>query len=226
MSAAYRVNRIPVTDDIEDTVFNLIEAEHDIETKKKHPAKWYRTETAEALKLSENANPSLRSYENLVNEKRNYLKKPNPLDDPWSLGSLINYPIPQDKIIEVWTLCENLRASGYPIKDVPIDIEVWSLNLPDGPVIDMPLVDGKIVLAQFHNKRGLKLKWLTIRQVRWYVIISSISKRFEGNSELHTIKNKLNILMNALAYASYERQCEMKERPMITIDQDRLYFEQ
>jgi hypothetical protein len=161
-----------------------------------------------------------------VNEKRNYLKKPNPLDDPWSLGSLINYPIPQDKIIEVWTLCENLRASGYPIKDVPIDIEVWSLNLPDGPVIDMPLVDGKIVLAQFHNKRGLKLKWLTIRQVRWYVIISSIPKSFEGNSELHTIKNKLNILMNALTYASYERQCEMKERPMITIDQDRLYFEQ
>ena len=70
------------------------------------------------------------------------------------------------------------------------------------------------------------MKWLTIRQVRWYVIISSIPKRFEGNSELHIIKNKLNILMNALVYASYERQCEMKERPMITIDQDRLYFEQ
>ena len=49
MSEAYRENRIRVTDDIEDAVFDLIEAENDIGTKKKHPAKWYQTETARSI---------------------------------------------------------------------------------------------------------------------------------------------------------------------------------
>jgi len=199
MSEAYRVNRVPVTDKIRDKIIELITNEDDIATKKKHPAKWYRTETATGLKLSENANPSLRSYEDLVNETRQYLKKQNPLDDPWSFGSLINYPIPQDKIIEVWTLCENLRTGG--------------------PIIDIPLNEGGTESSQWYKNRGVK--WLTIRQVRWYVILRSIPLGFEGNSLVSTSEFHIrNALANALMYTAYERRCEVTERRMITIGMD------
>jgi len=214
MSEAYRVNRVPVTDKIRDKIIELITNEDDIATKKKHPAKWYRTETATELKLSENANPSLRSYEDLVNETRQYLKKQNPLDDPWSFGSLINYPIPQDKINEVWTLCENLQANGDPIKGVPIGIETCTLTL--NPRSDGPIMEIAGIKSKWHLERKVKLKWLTIRQVRWYVILRSIHLEFKGKRD-HLI---LDTLTNALAYARDEQECEMDGAPMVTIDMD------
>jgi len=203
MGEAYRENRVSVTDDIEDAVFDLIEEENDIGTKKKHPAKWYRTEVAERLKLSEKTNPSLRSYEELVNKKRNHFKERNALDDPWSFGSLINYPIPQDKIIEVWTLCENLRTGG--------------------PIIDIPLSEGGTLPVQWYKDRAMQwhTNWLTIRQVRWYVILRSIPTGFEGNSLIPTSELHIrSALINAFTYARYERKCEVTNRHVITIDLD------
>jgi len=65
---------------------------------------------------------------------------------------LINYPIPQDKnIVALGHYVKICELAVIQLKMYLIDIEVWSLNLPDGPVIDMPLVDGKIVLAQFQQ---------------------------------------------------------------------------
>jgi len=206
--------RVPVTQAIKDAVFDLIAEEDDVETKKKHATKWYRDQVADRLELSKETNPSLRSYENLTKAARNYLKLPNPLDLPWSLGSLINYPIPQDKINEVWTLCENLQANGDPIKGVPIGIETCTLTL--NPRSDGPIMEIAGIKSKWHLERKVKLKWLTIRQVRWYVILRSIHLEFKGKRD-HLI---LDTLTNALAYARDEQECEMDGAPMVTIDMD------
>jgi len=182
MSATYRVNRIPVTDNIRNAVFDLISKENDIKTKKKHPAKWYRTETANKLKLLEKENPSLRSYEDLVIKIRIYLKKQNPLEEPWSYASLMNYPIPQDKIIEVWRLCEKLQT---------------------GLVREVPAVAGGTITDEFY--KNFNQKWLTIRQVRWYIIMSSIPSGLDGDPEQDT----RFALIVALNYAKVEQQAEL-----------------
>ena len=170
MKAAYRINRIPVTDNIRNTMFDLITKENDIETKKKHPAKWYRNETASRLKLDENGNPSLRSYEDLVNEIRNYLKKRNPLDEPWSYGSLIDYPIPLDLIVEIWRICDK------------------------------------------KNKLGSGER-LTIREVRWYVILRSIPFGYKAHSKIQTPDRRhWTAMMTAKIYARFEQQCELANK--------------
>ena len=209
----YRANRIPVKDNIRNTVFNLITEENDIENKKRHPAKWYRAETATRLKLDENGNPSLRSYEDLVNEIRKYLRVRNPLDDPWSFGSLINYPIPQDKIIEVWRLCNNLRTGG--------------------PVIELPDAENGTISVQYYKdfaENKLKvMKWLTIRQVRWYIMLRSIPTGLEDDPEAHPVINTTEIhirmaLNLALKYAIVEQRAELLKKGFITtgLDSDTL----
>jgi hypothetical protein len=203
MAAEYRVNRIPVTRIIQNKVFELITAENDTGSKKKHPAKWYRAETANKLELKEEENPSLRSYEDLVTEIRSYLKKQNPLDEPWSFGSLINYPLPPDKIIEVWRLCENLRT-GEPVRE-------------------LPGVGGEIVLDEFYKK--FKLKWLTIRQVRWYIILRSIPTGFEDDPDIDPAMKIPEIyrrlaMVQAIHYAKLEQQSELLNKSLITTDID------
>lgn len=214
MRRDYR-KRIPLNDTMRKNIFQLIEEEGDTTIKKKkHPAKWYRAKVAEIMKLSEKTNSSVRSYEDFIKYVKKYLQKRNPLDNSWSFGSLINYPIPQEKIIEVWTLCENLRTGG--------------------PIIDIPLDENSTLPTQWYNKLGVK--WLTIRQVRWYIILRSIPLGLEDNSVVPTSEfdirsailtvvptSEIHIrsaLLNAFAYAMYERQCELTNNPVITIDLD------
>jgi hypothetical protein len=199
MKASYPVNRISVTDKIRDVVFNLIIEENDIEVKKKHPAKWYRNETASHLKLAEVENPSLRSYEDLVIKIRTYLKKRNPLDEPWSFGSLVNYPIPRDIILDIWRMCENIRTGG--------------------PLTNVTRKTGEVEPVQFYNV--FNKKELTIREARWYSILISIPMGFEDNPVMNDPEmHRRAALAVAHIYAKYERQCELLNRYPNTIDFD------
>ena len=86
----YREGRTKVTEEIKRTVSRLVDQEKDWENKKKHPSRWYRTESARILGLDEDSNPSLRSYEELVREIRNNARVQNPVDKPWNTALLNN----------------------------------------------------------------------------------------------------------------------------------------
>jgi len=90
---SYREGRAKVTEEIKRTVSRLIDQENDWEKKKRHPSRWYRSETARILGLDENSNPSLRSYEELVRDVRNNARVQNSVDKPWNTASLGNEPI-------------------------------------------------------------------------------------------------------------------------------------
>ena len=92
----YREGRVKVTETIKGAIVALIMSEKDIERKKKHPAHWYRSEIAEALNLTDRDNPSLRSYESVIQLIRKSLLSKKPVDSPWSIGSCENYNIPAE----------------------------------------------------------------------------------------------------------------------------------
>ena len=94
----------------------------------------------------------------------------------------MNYPIPLDKIIEVWRLCEKLRT---------------------GPVRELPAVAGGTITDEFY--KNFEQKWLTIRQVRWYIIMSSIPSGLSGDHEQDT-RLALKVALN---YAKVEQQAEL-----------------
>ena len=82
MKRDYRADRANVTHEIEACLYNLIVVEADTFKKKKHTAGWYRLRVAEELNLPESKNPSLRTYQNKVQEIRNKLQSKSPEDEP------------------------------------------------------------------------------------------------------------------------------------------------
>jgi len=89
----------------------------------------------------------------------NYLKKRNPLDEPWSYGSLIDYPIPLDLIVEIWRICDK------------------------------------------KNKLGSGER-LTIREVRWYVILRQFPLVIKLISKIQTPDRRhWTAMMTAKIYA-------------------------
>ena len=103
----YRKGRVNVTDDIKRTILKLITTEKDFEKKKKHPAQWYRDEVARQLKLANEDNPSLRSYENVLKSMRMSIKADDPQEKPWNTSILNQEPYPMtpeaiSAILKVW----------------------------------------------------------------------------------------------------------------------------
>ncbi len=89
----YRLSRVKVTKDIKDKLLELLMKEGDVERKKKHPASWYQAEVAKELKLADENNPSLRSYEKEIQPLRKALQTKDPLDEPWSIGACVEQKI-------------------------------------------------------------------------------------------------------------------------------------
>ena len=111
----YGVKRARVTDQITNTLLDLVEREKDFEKKKKHPAIWYRKEVATALHLHETENPSLRSYEEALKPIRAKYREKNPLDRPWDIGSCIRYDIPNELVPVLVYFQSHLEEQGeYP----------------------------------------------------------------------------------------------------------------
>ena len=108
---AYREGRVKVTEEIKSAIVELIMREKDYERKKKHPAHWYRSETAEAFNLTDRDNPSLRSYESVIQPIRKALLNKKLVDSPWSIGSCENFNIPAEivpiLIMEQQTFVDN-----------------------------------------------------------------------------------------------------------------------
>jgi hypothetical protein len=77
---------------------HLIKKENDFALKKVHEAKWYRDEVGKALELDEDHNPSLRSYEVLLNVLRKKMRELDPLEKPWSIGVCEANQIPDSAI--------------------------------------------------------------------------------------------------------------------------------
>lgn len=103
----YRPGRVRVTTAIRDQVYELVKQEDDVHRKHKHPAKWYRNEADTILDLDEDSNPSLRSYEDLLGEAREYYKKPLELDRPWDVLDCLTFPIP-GRVFD-----EMMKLQGY-----------------------------------------------------------------------------------------------------------------
>ena len=123
----YKEGRAKVTEEIKRTVSRLVDQEKDWENKKKHPSRWYRTETSRILGLDENNNPSLRSYEELVREIRNNARVQNPVDKPWNT-SLLEKEMLSPELVP-WIINVQYRLKKYLSKPLTIREVKWFSRL-------------------------------------------------------------------------------------------------
>ncbi len=123
----YREGRAKVTEEIKRTVSQLVDQEKDWENKKKHPSRWYRTETTKILALDENSNPSLRSYEELVKEIRNNARVQNPVDKPWNTA-LLNSELLNSDLVP-WIINVQHHRKQYLSKPLTIREVKWFTRL-------------------------------------------------------------------------------------------------
>lgn len=128
----YREKRVRVTKDILKCLISLMGQEGDTGVKKIHPAKWYRFEVAENLSLPENKNPSLRSYEVAINNLRNALKKINPLDKEWHLGTLFKHPLHPETVAKI--IDYKIKASAFGMGNLSIRTALWMDRLSALPI--------------------------------------------------------------------------------------------
>ena len=124
---SYREGRTKVTEEIKRTVSRLVDQEKDWENKKKHPSRWYRSETARILGLDENDNPSLRSYEELVREIRNNARVQNPVDKSWNTALLNSEMLDPDLI--PWIINVQYHLKKYLAKPLTIREVKWFTRL-------------------------------------------------------------------------------------------------
>jgi hypothetical protein len=125
----YRVVRVKVSDKVRDTIANLIARENDIEKKKKYSAKWYRDEVAKQLKLKDKDNPSLRSYEVLIQGIRKSTLIDNPLDKPWSVGACQKFNIPAGMIPTLIEIQQFIKTKRLIMAPVTIRQAKWFSSL-------------------------------------------------------------------------------------------------
>jgi hypothetical protein len=124
---SYREGRTKVTEEIKRAVSRLVDQEKDWENKKKHPSRWYRTETARILGLDENSNPSLRSYEELVREIRNNARVQNPVDKPWNTALISSEMLDPDLV--PWIVNVQYHLKKYLAKPLTIREVKWFTSL-------------------------------------------------------------------------------------------------
>ncbi len=123
----YREGRAKVTDEIKRTVSQLIDQEKDWGNKKKHPSRWYRSETAKTLGLDENNNPSLRSYEELCRATRKNARVQNPVDKLWNTALLDNETLDSDVI--PWVINAQYNLKKYLSRPLTIREVKWFSRL-------------------------------------------------------------------------------------------------
>jgi hypothetical protein len=124
---SYREGRTKVSEEIKRTASRLVDQEKDWENKKKHPSRWYRSETARILGLDENSNPSLRSYEELVREIRNNARVQNPVDKSWNTALLNSEMLDPDLI--PWIINLQYHLKKYLAKPLTIREVKWFTRL-------------------------------------------------------------------------------------------------
>ena len=124
---SYREGRTKVSEEIKRTASRLVDQEKDWENKKKHPSRWYRSETARILGLDENDNPSLRSYEELVREIRNNARVQNPVDKPWNTALLNSEMLDPDLI--PWVINVQYHLKKFLAKPLTIREVKWFTRL-------------------------------------------------------------------------------------------------
>jgi len=127
----YRKNRVKVSNDIEQTIIELVTQEKDFEIKKKHPAKWYRGEVAKLLSITDNDNPSLRSYEEKLRVIRAGLKKRNLIDGVWCTGTSVKYSISHE-VLPILIDIQKIRSA--PLLALTIREALWISRLH--PIIE------------------------------------------------------------------------------------------
>jgi hypothetical protein len=86
----YRDARVKWEEKTEKALYDLVYKEQDYQRKKKHPAKWYRDQVAQILSLLDEKNPAIRSYEDKLKGIKEQLRKKNPLDKPWNVGTCMD----------------------------------------------------------------------------------------------------------------------------------------
>lgn len=124
---SYREGRVKVTEEVKRTVSRLVDQERDWENKKKHPSRWYRSETARVLALDEDSNPSLRSYEELVRDIRKNARVQNPVDKPWNTA-LLNKEL-LDPELTPWITNAQYHLKKYLSKPLTIREVKWFARL-------------------------------------------------------------------------------------------------
>ena len=124
---SYREGRTKVSEEIKRTASRLVDQEKDWGNKKKHPSRWYRSETARILGLDENDNPSLRSYEELVREIRNNARVQNPVDKSWNTALLNSEMLNPDLI--PWIINVQYHLKKYLAKPLTIREVKWFTRL-------------------------------------------------------------------------------------------------
>jgi len=220
----YREIRVKVSDKIRDTIAKLIINEKDFEKKKKNPANWYREEVAKELKLKDKDNPSLRSYESIIQLIRKSCKVKYTLDKPWSIGSCIEYDIPADMIpvlIKIQQLRELITQKAQ-LGQITIRQARWFARL-------YPSVQ-RLTKKHYQDivSAYLKLLWAALQEVPQYERKDQISKSVEIKkpemSDFEAVELLLLVILG-LHYANKERVSKLTgEDYPETLDLDNRYF--
>ena len=98
LKARERESRAKMTLEIHGKLFALIVEAKDFGKKKVFTAEEYRNKVATELTLRDEDNPLMRTYQSKILEIKDYLKKSDPLDKPWTIGACEKYGIPGDMI--------------------------------------------------------------------------------------------------------------------------------
>jgi hypothetical protein len=155
-----REKRARFTPEIQTELLSLVIKEQDYQRKKKHPARWYREQVANNLVLRDDINPTIRSYEQYLNDIRETLMKRDPMDQPWSIGSSRNW-----------------KDYGIDPRIVPVLIKIQEGQLNTGKLEDAEQLEKSIRRFARSTGRVYVGNGITNRDARWLSWIYPLIQR-------------------------------------------------
>jgi len=222
----YRKGRARVTEEIRREVSRLLDQEKDWESKKKHPGWWYRSEVANFLKLEDQDNPSLRSYEELIREIRKNLREVNPFDKPWNTASLNDKPINTEIIPWIVSVQFNRRlflSKPLTIREVKWFTRLFGFRTNFKP---LPEIESNVNLKPFFISNVLAT-WSQIYADRERIdFIAGIQDQDYSDLDIAVVDNNIRLAVKYIDEKMFDRAIRMKaSRAEIPEREYIVYFE-
>jgi len=222
----YRKGRSRVTEDIRREVSRLLDQEKDWESKKRHPSRWYRSEAADVLKLEDQDNPSLRSYEELIREIRKNLREVNPFDRPWNTASLNDEPINTEIIPWIVSVQFNRRqflSKPLTIREVKWFTRFFGFRINIKP---LPEIENNASLKSFFISNALAT-WSQIYADRERIdFVAGIQNQNYSDLDIAMVDNNIRLAVTYIDEKMFDRAIRMKaSRAEIPEREYIVYFE-
>ena len=207
---SYREGRAKVTDEIKRTVSQLVEQEKDWENKKKHPSRWYRNKAAKILRLDENNNPSLRSYEELCRATRKNARVQNPVDKLWNSALLDNEPL--DSNIIPWVINSQYNLKKYLSRPLTIREVKWFSRLFGFRkyIKPLPEIENNVNLKSFFISNVL-VTWSQVYADRERInLVAGVQGQDYSDLDIAIVDNNIRLAVTVIDEKMIDRTLRMK----------------